>query len=214
MVRYRVFVEPSFQENAYVLWPSGETLCWIVDPGFPPQCHRLCRFVSETGLAPEAVVLTHGHADHIAGVDHVRQQFPQIGIWIHRDEEELLRSAAANLSAAFGVPVQSAHQPTSYLSPGQERKLGRTRWRVLDTAGHSPGGVSLYCPEAGLAIVGDALFAGSIGRTDFPHSDHQKLIANLRESLLSLPDETVVLSGHGPETTIGDERRSNPFLAE
>jgi len=209
-----VFVESSFQENAYVLWPAGEPACWIVDPSFPPQCDELCGFVTERRLTPQAILLTHAHADHIAGVDRVIERFPGIGLWIHPAEEELLGSAKANLSAAFGIPVRSAHRPTRYLQPGLELTLGPTRWLVLDTSGHSPGGISVHCPGAGLVIVGDALFAGSIGRYDFPHSDGSRLLANIRSALLSLPDETRVLPGHGPETTVGRERTSNPFLVE
>lgn len=193
---------------------TGAPACWIIDPGFPPACDEMCNFVREHNLRPDALVLTHAHADHIAGVDRVREAFPELPIWVSREEETLLRSAAHNLSAAFGMPVQSKHGADAYLTPGETIELDGVAWQVLDSSGHSPGGVSLYCAAAGVVIVGDALFAGSIGRTDFPHSDHATLIRNIRESLLTLPDETVVISGHGPETTIGRERKFNPYIAE
>lgn len=213
-IEYEIFVEPSFQENGYVVRPVGERGCWIVDPGFPPQCDEICDFVRQHALAPAVLVLTHAHADHIAGVDTVREIFPELPIWIHRDEEPLLRSAQLNLSAAFGMPVQSSYGADAYLTPGTPVTLGSTTWEVFDVSGHSPGGVALYNRSAGVVIVGDALFAGSIGRYDFPHSDGRRLLRNIRDSLLTLPDETVVLSGHGPETTIGRERKSNPYLVE
>jgi glyoxylase-like metal-dependent hydrolase (beta-lactamase superfamily II) len=213
-IEYETFVEASFQQNGYVVRPVGEPACWIIDPGFPPQCDDICEYVREHSLAPAALVLTHAHADHIAGVDPVRENFPELPIWIHPDEEPLLRSAWLNLSAAFGMPVQSGHGGDAFLHHGDDIALGATTWRVLDVSGHSPGGIALYNRPAGIVIVGDALFAGSIGRHDFPHSDGRRLLRNIRESLLSLPDETVVLSGHGPETTIGRERKSNPYLVE
>lgn len=213
-IEYETFVEASFQENGFVVRPADEQCCWIIDPGFPPQCDEMCDFVREQGLTPAAILLTHAHADHIAGVDTVKEAFPEAPIWVHADEDVLLQSAHHNLSAAFGMPVQSSHGGDRHLRAGEEISLGATTWAVLDVAGHSPGGIAVYCAAANLVIVGDALFAGSIGRYDFPHSDGRRLLTNIRESLLSLPDETVVLSGHGPETTIGRERKSNPFLVE
>ena len=126
----------------------------------------------------------------------------------------MLRDANENLSAMAGVPVAVVAEPVHDLPEGAVIELGDTRWHVLDTSGHSPGGRSLYCAEQCVVLAGDALFAQGIGRYDFPHSDGRRLIRNIHENIMTLPDETRVLSGHGPDTTIGTERRDNPFLTE
>ena len=123
----------------------------------------------------------------------------------------MLGDANLNLSAAFLMNT-TAQTPDQQVRPGDTVSMGEWAWQVLDTSGHTSGGVSYYCAEAGLAIVGDALFAGSIGRSDIPGGDGARLIANIRDHLLCLPDDTRVLPGHGPETDIGTERQTNPFL--
>ena len=125
----------------------------------------------------------------------------------------MLTDASANMSAALGFGIV-ASPPEKALSPGDRLDLAGLRWKALDVAGHSPAGLAYYCEQVGVVITGDALFAGSIGRYDFPGSSGPKLLANIRQHLLTLPDDTVVYSGHGPATTIGEERDSNPFLNE
>ena len=206
------FVEDSFGENAYVV--STEGRAWVIDPSFPPQVHQLLHFVSSSKLEVEKIVLTHGHADHIAGVDFVHAAHPRAELWIASEDAIMLTDANANLSGPYGMGFTVQTPPDGDLQPGIKLQLGRFSWTVLDTSGHSPGGRTLYCAEAGVVLAGDALFAGSIGRTDFPGSDHYRLIRSIRENLLKLPDETVVYSGHGPITTIGKERKFNPFLTD
>src|SRR5690606_13659146 len=130
--------------------------------------------------------------------------------WISREDAPMLADAWLNLSAPFGEPLVLQTSADQDLKPGIKLNLGRFEWTVLDVSGHSPGGRALYCAAAGVVLVGDALFRGSIGRTDFPGCDHPGLIRRIRENLLSLPSETVVYSGHGPVTTIGNERKFNP----
>ena len=208
------FVEPSFQENAYLLWSVRAGECWVVDPGLPPQPEHIIDFVGRLSLQPEAIVLTHGHADHIAGVGPLRRCWPDVPVYIGPPDQDMLNDPHKNLSAAFGVPVTTGVGNAVPLELKQELKLAGLTWRVLDTSGHSPGSRSLHCPSERLVIVGDALFAGSIGRTDLPAGDGRQLVANIQRHLMSLPDETRVLAGHGPETTIGSERRANPFLRQ
>ena len=214
VVHFEVFNDPMFQQNGRIAYLEDDGPCWLIDPGPPPQASQMIKFVADHGLAPDAVVLTHAHADHIAGVDDVCRAFSDLPIYLAREEWGMLRDANENLSAMAGVPVAVVAEPVYDLPEGAVLELGDTRWHVLDTSGHSPGGRSLYCAEQGVVLAGDALFAQGIGRYDFPHSDGRRLIRNIHQKLMTLPDETRVLSGHGPDTTIGTERRSNPFLNE
>lgn len=216
-VTLKTFVEPSFGENALLVTAprdEGPAIGWIIDPSFPPHVYNLIDHVLTEKIEIERILLTHGHGDHIAGVDAVHAAFPSAGVWIAAEDEPMLHDANRNLSAPFGVDIVVQSPVAGHLTPGMELTLGANQWRVLDTSGHSPGGRSLYCQACGIVIVGDALFAGSIGRTDFPGSNHTQLIDNIHRHLLSLPGGTVVYSGHGPTTTIENERKSNPFLSE
>ncbi len=205
------FIDPMFQENCYLLSCADHPEAWIIDPGFAPTPEHAIAYLREKNLQPAAIVLTHCHVDHIAGVQALRDAFPALPIWCPAGEEHMLPDPQANLSAAMGLPV-TAPEPDRLIEPDDELTLGALQWQALDVRGHSPGGRAYYCAEANVVITGDALFAGSIGRTDFPGSSHDELIANIRQHLLALPDETTAYSGHGPPTTIGTERVSNPFL--
>lgn len=207
-------VEMRFQENAFVVYTREGGPCWIVDPGFAPQHERIAALVTEKQLTPTTIMITHGHSDHIAGIDHVMALYPGIELKIGPIGKKKLYDANENLSAPFGFPIIVKAEVTGLLNIGDRVELDGTSWEILDTAGHCSCGQSFYCAEAGVLIAGDALFSGGIGRTDFPDSDHGLLIRNIREKLLTLPGETVVFSGHGPATTIEIERKSNPFLAE
>lgn len=211
-VKLERFVEPSFGENAYVVWRRDGGPCWIIDPGAPPSAAQIVEHVNSLKLVPDALVLTHGHADHIAGIPEIMARFEEIPIYIASEERQMLTDPGHNLSSGLGIPFKTDITDTRDLAAGGTLTLDDSTWRILDTSGHSPGGRTLYCEASKIAIVGDALFQQSIGRTDFPHSDHETLIQNIRKRLLTLPDVTRVYSGHGPVTTIGDERRFNPFL--
>lgn len=214
MLHINVFVDPMFGENTYVVAPEMPGPCWVVDPGLPPSGPDLLEFVDQQELTIEAILCTHAHADHIAGLDLVKDRCPQAKVYLAKAEHGFLTDPDDNMSILAGVSLQMHSAIDHDLPHGAVLTLGRTEWQVLDTAGHSPGGRSFFCPSEGVVFVGDALFDGSIGRTDLPYSSHQGLIRNIQTHLLSLPDETVVYSGHGPTTTIGRERKSNPFLVE
>lgn len=188
---------------------DGPKDCWIVDAGFAPE--PMIRYIQDNGLSPKAVVLTHGHVDHIAGVNLVREEWPEVPILIHEAEERFLTKPLLNLSVLM-TPTVIAPQATGLLRHGQSIELGGVPFEVRHTPGHSPGGVSLYQPDAGVVFVGDALFAQGVGRTDFLTSDSDALLESIRSQLYNLPDDTHVLPGHGPATTIGRERRGNPFV--
>ena len=201
-----VLVGP-LQTNCYVL-RDGED-CWVVDAGIFPR--PLIKSLRSGQTPPSRIILTHGHADHIAGVTKVKKAFPAAAITCPAGDSEMLTDAKANLSGPFGI-LMSSPEPDELIEPGQALTLGESRWEVLDTSGHTAGGVSFYCGEHNVVITGDALFAGSIGRTDVPGASSARLLRNIRENLLSLPEDTRVLPGHGGETTIATEKRTNPFF--
>ena len=208
-----------FVTNDQVYAQNGRTLyfeeggpCWLVDPGLVPQAVQMVGLVRNKSLKPEAILLTHAHADHIAGIDEVRDELGPIPVYLGREEWPALIDPNENLSSHTGSGIVTSVTDPRDLPPGGSLTLDGTNWKILDTSGHSPGGRSFYCAEHGVVIVGDALFMGSVGRVDFPHSNGEQLMANLHSNLMTLPDETRVLSGHGPDTTIGYERKSNPFL--
>lgn len=206
-VQIDTLVLGPLETNCYVVRNAGA--CAVVDPG--PSAGTLVAMLRAENAAPGRILLTHGHCDHIAGAGQVREAFPDVKICCPADDAGMLSDPAANLSRPFGLPM-TAPEADELVRPGDVVDIGESNWRVLDTAGHTPGGVSYYCPDAGVVIVGDALFAGSIGRTDIPGAETARLLRNIRQALLALPDATRVLPGHGPETTIGRERRTNPFL--
>lgn len=211
-IRVESIVDTVFEENAYIVSDRPGGKCWIIDPGFAPQPDRIAQVIATQGLTPAAIAITHAHGDHIVGIDTLCRRFPQIELFVPAGEADHLADPEKNLSAAFGSPLRVAATPSQLLQPGQTLTLGDTQWQVLDAGGHSPAGLAYYCPTGNVVITGDALFAGSIGRTDFPGANHARLLNNIRDHLLSLPDNVIVYPGHGPCTTIGQERRTNPFL--
>ncbi len=211
------FVDGNFGENAFVIHTAqaeGSAVGWVIDPSFSPQVDKLLDYARQQTIAIEKIILTHGHLDHIAGVDAVRRAFPEARILMAEVEQSTLSDAEKNLSASFGVPMTVDSRADEDIEHGAEFRSGPYVWTILDTSGHSPGGRSIYCAEVGVVFTGDALFAGSIGRTDLAGSDPARLIRLIRENLLTLPDQTVVYPGHGDRTTIGNERKSNPFLSD
>lgn len=212
--RIESFTLGPFETNCYLVYPTGDGAgpggeCWVVDAGFDPDAmiDRIC----ELGLRPSKLILTHAHADHIAGVNQVLAAFTWCRLLIHEAEREWLSDPALNLSLAYGMPI-TTRPPDQLLHHGNMLELAGVSWKVLHTPGHSPGGISLYAEALGAALVGDALFAGSIGRTDFPGSDFETLARAIRAHLYTLPERTRIYPGHGPESTIGRERLSNPFV--
>jgi hydroxyacylglutathione hydrolase len=192
--------------NCYLLRSGGE--CWVVDPAWPGELPLRLR---RDGLTPARMLLTHAHVDHVAGAAELKDAWRDCLLCCPEGDAEMLGEPALNLSAMFPLPWRIP-PADELLRPGESLKLGPARLHVLDTSGHTPGGVSYYCPQAGAVFTGDAIFAGGIGRTDLPGGDTERLLANIRRNLLSLPDETKVLAGHGPHSTIGAERNGNPFL--
>jgi len=204
-----MFTLGMWQTNCYVVWVEGGDECWLVDAGFEPG--PMIDAVNQRGLQPSKLILTHGHLDHVAGMADITAAFAGISVLIHPDERTYPGDPVNNLSQPFGMPM-AAPDPTGTIQPGDDLTLGGLTFEVRHTPGHSPGGITLYQPDTRHAIVGDTLFAGSIGRYDFSHSDGAALMRSIQTQLLSVPDDVNVHPGHGPTTTIGTERRSNPFI--
>ena len=206
MLVHTITVGPFF-ENCFLVADEKTKEVWIIDPG--AEGVRIRSEIQRLGLKPSKILLTHAHGDHIGAVDELRK-FYSIPVFIHEKDHPLLIDPQENLSAAFGMPI-SAEKADGFLVEGDKLNLSGLQFEVIETPGHTPGGITIHGEK--IAFTGDALFAGSIGRYDFPHSDGELLFRSLQK-LLKLPDETTVYSGHGPATTIGQERNTNPFLLE
>ncbi len=200
---------PPLNTNCYVLKDRGSDACWIIDAGYEPD--TLIEYIQANDLSPERILLTHAHADHIAGLLAVRSALGPVPILLHEAEHDWLNDPVLNLSDAIGLAV-TGPAPDDTLSDGQTLTLGNDTWTVLHTPGHSPGGVSFYCEALATVIAGDTLFNGSIGRSDFPGSSFETLAEAIKTKLYTLPEHTRVFPGHGPPTTIGQERDGNPFV--
>lgn len=180
----------------------------VVDPG--AEAEKILAVVKRHGLTIRMVINTHGHFDHVGGNDGVLS-VTGATLHIHENDERYL-SRAAESAAMYGLSGTNSSHPDGYLEDGMELSFGTCTLRVLHTPGHTPGGCCLYFAEQGIVITGDTLFADSVGRTDLPGGSHDVLIGAIREKLLTLPDATAVYPGHGPATTIGREKRYNPYL--
>lgn len=200
----------AYETNCYVLRNKEQSKnCLIIDPGL--EAGELISFLTEYKLNPVAVVLTHGHIDHIAGLAEVRENYPQTKVYIHKLDAEMLTQPMTNLSAMTGAGFTTT-PADSFLEENNVIKEAGVTLSVLHTPGHTPGGISLYAKDEGIVIAGDTLFAGSVGRTDFPNGSMSQLINSIKEKLFTLPDETKVYPGHGPITSIANEKKHNPFV--
>jgi hydroxyacylglutathione hydrolase len=201
-----------FFKNGFVVGCETTKEAILIDPG--DEVASLLAFAGRSGLTIRSILLTHAHVDHVTGVAAAKKALG-VPIYLHRDDL-FLYERAVEMGAMFGITVEPQPPIDIFYTPAQVIAFGTCEVRVLHTPGHCPGGVCLQIGKAGTAgkelFVGDTLFAGSIGRTDLPGGDYATLIASIRNVLLPLGDDAIVHSGHGPDTTIGEERRSNPFL--
>ena len=211
-MKIKAFTFNSFSENTYVLYDeTGE--CVIVDPGCQDKTEvaELKKFIEDQQLKPVLLLNTHCHIDHVLGNKPIADAY-NLQLAIHEKDLDTLRSVPA-YAPMYGFPMYEELLPQTWLKEGTPVKFGNTGLEVLFTPGHAPGHVVFYHKASGNVIGGDVLFNRSIGRTDLPGGDYDTLIKSIHEKLFTLPDATVVHPGHGPVTTIGDEKAYNPFCA-
>jgi glyoxylase-like metal-dependent hydrolase (beta-lactamase superfamily II) len=207
----RTLVSMPFEENTYVVWRPGSSECVVIDPGLQPELIEEC--LREEGLTLRAILNTHGHADHIAGNEAMKQLAPDAPLIIGEGDARMLTDPDANLSAGFGFAVLSPPADCT-VKEGDVIETAGLAFRVMDIPGHSPGHVVFVHEGTPVQVFGgDVLFRGSIGRYDFPGSDGPLLLSGIRHKLYSLPADTIVYPGHGPLTTIGHEKATNPFVS-
>ncbi len=197
-----------FAANCYVVGSPETRQGMLIDPGAEDKA--ILKTVQQTGLTISVIVITHSHMDHVGALRKVQEK-TDAQFAVHEAEKGFLFSTPMRMLTSLGVsPVKSPPRPDRLLRDGDSIEVGDLRFEVLHTPGHSSGGICLS--GHGVVFSGDTLFNSGIGRTDFPGMSHERLITSIRQKLMVLPDETVVYPGHGPPTTIGDERRGNPFL--
>ena len=204
MIQIHSFSFNPFQENTYLLVNSANE-CIIIDAGcyFDEEKTTLSDYIKENKLKP--------HLDHVFGLQHLKQQYPDVPFLLHERELPVLNSAVT-VSAKYGVPCDTPPQPDKLIDENSDLTFGNEKIKILFTPGHSPGSLSFYFEKEKFVISGDCLFQQSIGRTDLPGGDFSTLVQSIHTQLFSLPDETKVYSGHGGVTTIGDEKNFNPFV--
>jgi glyoxylase-like metal-dependent hydrolase (beta-lactamase superfamily II) len=203
-------VNAPFLENSYVVGDEESREAFLVDPG--GDAEELARALERHGLRPIAIVNTHAHIDHVAGVAEAQQRF-KVPFWLHAEERQWLEALPLQ-AQMFGLATPPIPAVDRWLSGAEELRLGQLLCRVIATPGHTPGGCCLYFPSERLLFTGDTLFQGSIGRTDLPGGSMEEEIDSIRRKLFPLGDEVVFHSGHGEVSTLGEERRSNPFVGD
>ena len=212
MLKIKSFVFSPIQENTYLLYTEFNN-CLIIDPGcyFPEEKDELEAFITQSGLKPQMLLNTHCHLDHVFGNKFVAKTY-SLTLQIHEKEKVMLDLAPAS-GLMYDMPFDNYAGKLLFLEDGGKLVLDGDELEIIFAPGHSPGHICFYCAKQNFIISGDTLFNWSIGRTDLPGGDHKTLLKNIRERLFVLPDETVVYSGHGPVTTIGEEKMYNPFLS-
>lgn len=211
MLKIQSFTFSPIQENTYLLYNEFNQ-CVIIDPGcyFDAEKDQMAGFIKQKGLTPKMLLNTHCHLDHVFGNKFVAETWA-LTLHLHEKEKTVLEFAPAS-GLMWNMPFDNYTGDFIYLKEGDHIKIGEDELTVIEAPGHSPGHVCFYCKAQNFIIGGDVLFQRSIGRTDLPGGNHQTLLNSIRQKLFVLPDATVVYSGHGPATTIGEEKVENPYL--
>lgn len=198
-----------FQTNTYIAWDEATMNAVVIDPSFTPE--HIEEAIQKLGVVVQKILVTHAHVDHIAGLSFLREKHPDAKVYMNEKDLPYLKSAMLNLSDMLGEEIL-CEPPDCLVREGDEISQDSMCFAVLETPGHTPGGLSFYEKGAGIVFTGDTLFECSVGRTDFPGGSMTTLIESIREKLFTLPEETHVLSGHGDPTSIGREKKMNPFV--
>lgn len=211
MLTVHSFIFNPFQENTYILYDESKE-CIIIDPGCytPEEQDALTDYIRSHELKPVRLILTHCHIDHILGNNFVYKTYGLLPEY--HAAEQFIMDAMDSISKMYEIKLDPSPTPVRYIEEGEIIKFGHTQLLSMFTPGHSPASLSFYSKNDGICIAGDVLFYGSIGRTDLPGGNYDTLISSIETQLMALPDETIVYSGHGEPTTIGFERKTNPFL--
>lgn len=211
MLTVTAFTFNPFQENTYVLI-NEQKECWIIDPGMHgvDEERTMFHFIEQNGLKPQQIINTHAHIDHILGIESLKYKY-NIPFGMHMLEQPVLANAKGS-AMLFGFNFGAIPVPDFFIRENETLKLGADVLAVRLAPGHSPGSIVFYNADANWVIGGDVLFHGSVGRSDLPGGNHDILMKSILEQVYTLPDETVVYCGHGPETTVGHEKRTNPFV--
>ncbi|MBR6932278.1 MAG: MBL fold metallo-hydrolase [Bacteroidales bacterium] len=212
MINIKLFHFNELGACCAILWKEGEKGCAIVDPGMSDEteCGLLLRYLEEHGLEPEGILLTHGHFDHTWGVRALLAK-KDVPVYLDPADKSLAELGIRFFYKYAKAPAEPPF-PTVDIRDGEVLSVAGLSFRVISTPGHTPGGVCYYCEEEKILLSGDTLFAGSIGRSDFPGGDYDALIKSIMDRLMGLPGDVDVIPGHGPRTTIGREAMTNPFL--
>ncbi|MGQ0814771.1 MAG: MBL fold metallo-hydrolase [Gemmatimonadota bacterium] len=210
MLEVRTFTGGPFAQNTYLVWRPGSTTAVAIDAG--AGVNQLITIIRTERLQLAAILLTHAHLDHIDGAAALKRYAPNAPIYLH-EADQLFYDNAAVQAAQFGVQIERPPAVDERYQFDKPLNVAGVDFQVSHVPGHAPGHVSIYAPEGGVAFVGDVVFQGSIGRTDLPGGDYQQLMRSIREHVMTLPAETTLYSGHGPETTVQQERAFNPFIA-
>lgn len=213
MIRIQSFQFSPIQENTYVLYNESNE-CLVIDPGcyYDDEREMLSGFISKMNLVPQMLLNTHCHLDHVFGNKFVSDTYA-LDLYTH-EKEKFVLDFAPKSGLMYNLPFDNYTGPIVCLKEADRIKLGEDELEVIEAPGHSPGHICFYCRKQDFIISGDVLFYRSIGRTDLPGGDHDQLLKNIRGKLFVLPDSTKVYSGHGPVTTIGEEKLYNPFLKD
>lgn len=209
-MKFEIVPVTPFAQNCTVLWCEETRRAAVVDPG--GDVERIAAALEHQGLTLERILLTHGHLDHVGGTVEMRERY---GVPVEgpQEEDRFWLDGLPRQAQMFGFPHTDAFLPDRWLNDGDTVSVGNATLAVIHTPGHTPGHVVFFHAPSRLALVGDVLFAGSIGRTDFPKGDYQTLIASIKQRLFPLGDDVAFIPGHGPMSTFGDERADNPFVS-